>query len=76
MGTVRNQPVKPSVERISSKAVVKTTLVVTDVLNRNLEIYSAIHGMTKNDAVVKCIQDQLSASGFKPDQYPREVVYR
>ena len=61
---------------VSSKTVVKTTLVVTDVLNRNLEIYSAMHGMTKNDAVVECIQGHLSANGFKPNEYPTEVAYQ
>jgi hypothetical protein len=76
MAAERSRSVRKAAVEISTKPVVKTTLIVTDVLNRNLEIYSAMHGMTKNDAVVKCIEDQLSAKGFRPNQYPVDVIYR
>jgi len=59
----------------TQREIIRTTLIVTDVLNRNLEIYCALNGMSKNDGVVKLITDQLSAEGFKPDQYPKEVNY-
>jgi hypothetical protein len=64
-----NREVSPS-----QKTIVRTTLVVTDVLNRNLEIYCAMNGMNKNDGVVKLITDQLAAQGFKPNQYPKQEL--
>jgi hypothetical protein len=56
-----------------SEPPVRTPLLVPAVLNRNLEFYCTVKGMSKNAAVLEMIKDKLREDGYDPTRMPRLV---
>jgi hypothetical protein len=52
---------------------VRTPLLMSAVLNRNLEFYCTERGISKNSAVLEMISEQLKAKGYEPTRMPRLV---
>jgi 6-phosphogluconolactonase/glucosamine-6-phosphate isomerase/deaminase len=62
------------VTKRSKAAQVRTTLVLPDVLDRNLEIWCALNGRSKADVVKEALSSFLSQRGLQPDKRPRTEV--
>jgi hypothetical protein len=52
---------------------VRTPLLLSAVLNRNLEFYCTEKGLSKNSAVLEMIAVQLKANGYDPTRMPKLV---
>ena len=52
---------------------VRTTIVLPQALDRNLEIYCAKTGTGKSKVVEKILFDSLTAEGLQPDRTPTSV---
>jgi transposase InsO family protein len=58
------------------ESVVRTTLVLPDVLDRNLEVWCAMNGRSKGDAVKEALTVFLTQRGLRPNKRPRvEISY-
>ncbi len=55
--------------------VLRTTLVLPENLNRNIEVYSASRGISKNEAMLTLISGKLEDLGYQPDQLPHVSVH-
>ena len=61
-------------EGTPTSKLARTSLQLPRVLDRNLELYCAMNGgISKNAAVVKLIETQLKAEGYKTDKLPKLV---
>jgi len=58
----------------STEVFVRTTLVLPDTLDRNLEVMCAVMGLNKSQAVRDALTEFLIKHGFQPDKKPRTVI--
>ena len=54
--------------------VVRTTFVLPEPLDQNVEAYGAVCRLSKNTAVVKLLETALSKEGFQPTNTPKVSV--
>jgi hypothetical protein len=58
-----------------SDDVVRTSLVLPKILDRNLQAYCAIESKSKTEVIIELVKQKLNQEGYKPDQLPRMVNY-
>ena len=51
----------------------RTTIVLPEALDRNLHIFAAQKGKTRNEIVVEALIDTLTKAGLQPLQIPKSV---
>ena len=49
----------------------RVTLVIPDVLDRNIEAYSLREGLLKNQVVAAALEKYLREKGLQPDKPPK-----
>jgi hypothetical protein len=60
----------------ASSKIIRTTLVLPDTLDRNLEVWCTMNGCSKAEAVKAALHSFLSDRGMDPDKHPRlHVAY-
>lgn len=52
---------------------VRTSILLTKVLDRNIEAYCAIKSKSKNEAMQELLKVALQSAGLQPDKEPREI---
>ena len=51
--------------------VVRTSLVLSKTLDRNLSTYCAIEAKSKTEVITEMLRKELEKNGFKTDQEPK-----
>jgi len=60
--------------RARSDKNVRTTLVLPEPLDKNVEAYCAKEGVSKNEAFLQLLSQALTADGYKPDKTPKVTI--
>jgi hypothetical protein len=58
------------VSPMESKAYIRTSILLSSSIDRNLEAYSILRKLTKNQAMVALIIEALEKNGFQPEKEP------
>ncbi|KAF0248493.1 MAG: hypothetical protein FD167_2114 [bacterium] len=53
----------------------RVTYVVPEIIDKNVEIYSAISGRQKHDIVTEALASYLQSKGLQPHKAPSSVNY-
>jgi hypothetical protein len=53
--------------------ITRTTLVIPETLDQNLELYALQAGLPKGEVVKRVLIDFLTAKGLQPDKRPRSI---
>lgn len=61
--------------RRSRGSSLRTTLILPTNLDRNIEVFCAMKGLSKNAAMLKLISMGLIEEGYRPDEVP-ELKFR
>jgi hypothetical protein len=70
--------VSPAIPKPKPKVVgqLRKTIVVSETLGKNLELYSLKMGESQNDVITTALRDFLISKGMRPDESPKvEVRY-
>jgi len=61
----------------ANRATTRTTLVLPEVLDQNLELFAVKAGIPKGEIIKQLLTDFLTKQGFQPDKRPRsiDVIY-
>ena len=59
---------------MESKAYIRTSILLASSIDRNLEAYSILRKLTKNQAMVSLIIEALEKNGFQPDKEPKITI--
>jgi hypothetical protein len=51
----------------------RTTLVLPETLDLNLELFAVKSGLSKGEAIKKVLAEYLRKEGFQPDKRPKSV---
>jgi hypothetical protein len=79
MGAVSAAPIAqlPEAEPRNRGGQLRTTLVLPESVDRNVEVFSVTRGISKNAAMLILISDGLRGMGFRPEQTPEiQIHYR
>jgi hypothetical protein len=63
-----------STQKVSGNGInrkTRVTLVIPDVLDRNIEAYSLREGLLKNQVVAAALEKYLREKGLQPDKPPK-----
>ncbi len=66
-----NQSSTPKVLLKPTSGKTRVTLVIPDVLDRNIEAYSLREGLLKNQVVTAALEKFLRDHGLQPDKPPK-----
>lgn len=59
----------------SGNEVLRTTLLLPRILDRNIEVFCAMKGVSKNAGMLKLIAKSLEEAGLKPEEAPEIRVH-
>ena len=63
-----------STQKVSGNGIkrkTRVTLVIPDVLDRNIEAYSLREGLLKNQVIAAALEKYLREKGLQPDRPPK-----
>lgn len=77
MGAVSATRVAPlsGTESRSRDGQLRTTLILPEPLDRNIEVFSATRRISKNAAMLLLIAESLRERGFRPEETPEIKVH-
>ena len=65
---------RPKGGAVSEDRIVRTTVVLPEPLDKNVEAYCAKEGVTKNAAFLQLLSRGLSANGYQPHKTPKVTI--
>ena len=60
-------------QQVESPTLIRTTFLIPDVLDRNVEIFGAMNGLKKSDVVRSALSEYLMKHGLDPSKQPKLV---
>jgi hypothetical protein len=51
----------------------RTTLVIPETLDQNLELYAVKAGLPKGEVIKRVLAEFLTKQGFQPDKHPKSI---
>jgi hypothetical protein len=55
--------------------MLRTTLILPEILDRNIEVFCAANGLSKNAGMLQLISECLRKQGYRPDETPEIRVH-